>query len=45
MGAVAVGIRPILMDRYGNHPDYRGYPRIASLAELQTLLSRLNRDG
>jgi hypothetical protein len=43
MGAVAVGIRPILMDRYGNHPDYRGYPRIASLAELAGVLRVLGR--
>ena len=37
-GALAVGIRPILLDRDGNHPHYRECPRIESLTELPGLL-------
>ena len=37
-GALAVGIRPVLIDRDGNHPRYRECPRIESLSELPTLL-------
>lgn len=37
-GALAVGIRPVLLDRDGNHPRYRECPRIESLAELPDLL-------
>ena len=37
-GALAVGIRPVLLDRDGNHPGYRRCPRIESLAELPALL-------
>ena len=37
-GALAVGIRPVLLDRDGNHPRYRECPRIESLAELPGLL-------
>ena len=37
-GARAVGIRPVLVDRDGNHPRYRECPRIDSLSELPGLL-------
>ena len=37
-GALAVGIRPVLLDRDGNHPRYRECPRIESLSELPALL-------
>ena len=37
-GALAVGIRPVLLDRDGNHPRYRECPRIESLSELPGLL-------
>lgn len=37
-GALAVGIRPVLLDRDRNHPHYRECPRIESLAELPALL-------
>ena len=35
-GALALGMRAILLDREGTHPDFE--PRIESLAELQPLL-------
>lgn len=41
-GAEAVGIRPVLMDRYGNHPDYAAHPRISTLDELPELLRELS---
>ncbi|MFC1906357.1 HAD family hydrolase [Chloroflexota bacterium] len=34
IGARAVGINPILIDRYGTHPKASNYPRIHSLTEL-----------
>ena len=37
-GALAVGIRAVLLDRDGNHPRYRDYPRIENLSELPALL-------
>lgn len=37
-GALAVGIRPVLLDRDRNHPYYRECPRIESLTELPDLL-------
>ena len=37
-GALAVGIRPVLLDRDLNHPGYRECPRIESLTELLGLL-------
>ena len=37
-GALAVGIRPVLLDRDLNHPGYRECPRIESLYELPGLL-------
>ncbi len=37
-GALAVGIRPVLLDRDRNHPRYRECPRIESLSELPALL-------
>ncbi|MBI4219230.1 MAG: HAD family hydrolase [Chloroflexi bacterium] len=40
-GAAAVGIRPVLLDRYGNHPDYTAHPRIASLTEVAGVLERM----
>jgi putative hydrolase of the HAD superfamily len=42
MGAAAVGIRPVLMDRYGNHNGYSAHPRITSLAELPELLRSMD---
>ncbi len=38
-GARAVGINPVLIDRYGSHADYQGCPRIQSLMELPALLA------
>lgn len=40
-GASAVGIRPILMDRYDNHPGYAGHPRVTSMPELPPLLAAM----
>ena len=37
-GALAVGIRPVLLDRDLNHPGYRECPRIESLTELPGIL-------
>ena len=37
-GALDVGIRPVLLDRDGNHPLYRECPRIETLSELPALL-------
>jgi putative hydrolase of the HAD superfamily len=39
LGARAVGIHPVLIDRDGWHPQVDDCPRIASLAELDTLLA------
>ena len=41
-GARAVGIRPVLIDRDGNHPRYRECPRIDSLSELPALLDDMD---
>ncbi len=41
-GALAVGIRPVLIDRDGNHPRYRECPRIDSLSELPDLLDGMD---
>ena len=41
-GALAVGIRPVLIDRDGNHPRYRECPRIDSLSELPALLDDMD---
>ena len=38
-GALAVGIRAVLVDRDGNHPGYRECPRIESLSELPGILN------
>ena len=43
-GARRAGIRPVLIDRYGNHGEHTGSPRIASLEELSDLISLLNND-
>lgn len=40
-GALAVGIRPILMDRYDNHPDYIDHPRVTSMAGLPDVLNSM----
>ena len=40
-GAVGVGIRPVLLDRDGNHPGYDAYPRIETLNELSQVLESL----
>ena len=39
-GAIGAGIRPVLLDRNNNHPDFIDHPRITSLTELQSLLTR-----
>ncbi len=39
VGAVNVGIAPILIDRDGNHRDYDTCPRITTLEELPPLVS------
>ena len=38
-GAVAAGIRPVLVDRNNNHVHFNQHPRITSLKELQDLLA------
>ena len=43
-GARRAGIRPVLIDRYGNHVSYRDAPRIASLEKLPDLIRLLNSD-
>ena len=40
-GASAVGIRPILMDRYNNYPGYSDHPRVTSMGELPALLASM----
>ena len=44
-GARAVGMRAILMDRYGGHVDYDYAPRITALEELPDAISALERPG
>jgi putative hydrolase of the HAD superfamily len=39
-GAEAAGIKPVLLDRYGNYPGYIAHPRITTLGELPELLRR-----
>ena len=39
-GAIGAGIQPVLLDRNNNHPDFLDHPRITSLPELQSLLTR-----
>ena len=39
VGALNVGIRPVLMDRYGDHPGYDEHPRIERLDELPSILA------
>jgi len=41
VGAIAVGITPILIDRLGLFPDFTDYRRITSLQELPELLQSL----
>ncbi|MBI4306041.1 MAG: HAD family hydrolase [Chloroflexi bacterium] len=41
LGAAAVGINPVLLDRYGNHPDYSAHPRITRLDEIAGVLDRM----
>lgn len=41
-GAVGVGIKPVLLDRDGNHPTYGEHPRIESLNELPQVLNDLS---
>ncbi len=41
-GAVGVGIRPVLLDRDGNHIGYNDYPRIETLNELSQVLKGLS---
>ena len=38
-GARAVGINPVLIDRYGSQVEYRECPRIESMMEVQGLLA------
>ena len=38
VGAIRVGITPILIDRDGNHPQYDACPRITSLTQLPPLI-------
>ncbi len=38
-GARGVGINPVLLDRYGTHPEVQDCPRIESLMELSGLLA------
>ena len=37
-GARAVGINPVLIDRYSTNLDYKDYPRIKSLMDIYELL-------
>nr|ADI19365.1 predicted hydrolase (had superfamily) [uncultured Chloroflexi bacterium HF0500_03M05] len=41
-GALTAGIRPVLLDRDGNHVDFTLCSRIESLLELPTLLEKLS---
>ena len=38
-GAVNAGVKPVLLDRDGNHKGYREHPRIEGLAELPGVLA------
>ncbi|MBM3957149.1 MAG: HAD-IA family hydrolase [Gemmatimonadetes bacterium] len=40
-GALAAGIRPVLIDRYGGHAGYRDHPRIERLDELPGVLAAM----
>jgi putative hydrolase of the HAD superfamily len=40
-GAVHAGLRAVLLDRGGAHPDFTGAPRITSLTELRALIATL----
>ena len=40
-GALAVGITPILMDRFNGHPGYSDYARVAGMAELEQLIASM----
>jgi putative hydrolase of the HAD superfamily len=44
-GAEAVGIRPVLLDRYGNYSGYVAHPRISTLEELPGLLRDFDAPG
>ncbi len=39
-GAIGAGIQPVLLDRNNNHPNFDQHPRINSLDELRSLLTR-----
>ncbi len=41
-GAIAVGIAPVLMDRYGSYPNYTEHPRVTCMAEIERLLHALS---
>ena len=41
-GALNVGINAVLLDRDGNHKDYKAQPRIADLSELPELLETMS---
>jgi len=38
-GALAAGVRPVLIDRYGDHAGYRDHPRIERLDQLPDILA------
>ncbi|MFW6174491.1 MAG: HAD family hydrolase [Chloroflexota bacterium] len=40
-GALAAGLRAVLIDRYGDNPDYDACPRIATLSELPAVIKAL----
>ena len=40
-GAVNAGVKPVLLDRDGNHKGYQEHPRIEGLAELPGALEGL----
>ena len=37
-GAQNAGMHPILMDRYGGHPDYETYPRAVDMDTAVALI-------
>ncbi len=40
-GAEAVGMRPILMDRYNGHPDYKQHPRVTDMESSIALITEM----
>ncbi len=41
-GALAVGIRPVLMDRFNGYRDYSAHPRVEKMADLPEAILHMN---